>query len=94
MAVVYPNTNEKVAHLGPVKRSVKAELRGRAARVRAAVEAHRRTGALASGTNVVTGVTDSQVFIEDEAVNAINYGHWARDGLTWVSGLHIIEEAL
>ncbi|WP_168171800.1 DUF5403 family protein, partial [Streptomyces noursei] len=41
-----------------------------------------------------TNRTDSTVTLEDPAVYAINYGHWARDGLTWVSGIHAIEAGM
>lgn len=92
MAEVVRNLDSYVAHLPAVKAEVSAELRARAARVAAVVAAHRRTGQLSSRTRA--GRTDSIVYLEDPAVHAINYGHWARDGRTWVSGIHAIEAAL
>ena len=94
MAVVYPNTNDRVAHLPGVKRTVRNELRARAARVEAVVQAHRLTGELARGTGVRTGRTDSTVYMEHEAVHAINYGHVNHWDGSWVPGIHAIEAAL
>ncbi|MFE7288706.1 DUF5403 family protein [Streptomyces noursei] len=94
MATVKPNTDSIVAHLRGVRDAVVDELDQRADRVRAVVEAHRHTGALAAHTRVRTNRTDSTVTLEDPAVYAINYGHWARDGLTWVSGIHAIEAGM
>ena len=91
MATVRNDTDSIVAHLPGVKSAVKEELRGRARRVAAVVDAHRRTGQLKSGTG--TGYTDSHVYLEDPVVHAINYGHRARDG-SWVEGIHAIEAAL
>ncbi|KWT60601.1 hypothetical protein ADL21_18285 [Streptomyces albus subsp. albus] len=94
MATVKPNLDAIVAHMPGVRDAVADELEHRADRVRAVVEAHRRTGALAAHTKVRTNRTDSTVTLEDPAVYAINYGHWARNGLTWVSGIHAIEAGL
>ena len=93
MARVYRNTNDVAAHLPGVRAAVSAELEGRAARVRAVVQAHRRTGRLAGGTDVRVGRTDAVVFISHPAVHAINYGHRDRGG-GWVEGIHAIEAAL
>jgi hypothetical protein len=93
LAYVRPNLDSLVAHMGPVKRVVRQELEGRAARVQAVVSAHRDTGALSSSLEVRTNITDSTVSIEDRAVHAINYGHVAPDG-SWVEGIHAIEAAM
>lgn len=92
MATIRGDLDSVVAHLPAVKREVSAELDQRAARVAAVVAAHRKTGQLSSTTT--SGRTDSVVYLDDPVVVAINYGHWARDGLTWVSGIHAIEAAL
>ncbi|MFF2808638.1 DUF5403 family protein [Streptomyces sp. NPDC058000] len=94
MAEVKPNLDSIVAHMRGVRDTVADELDHRADRVLAVVEAHRHIGALAAHTKVRTNRTDSTVTLEDPAVYAINYGHWARDGLTWVSGIHAIEAGL
>lgn len=87
------NLDSFVAHLPEVKAEVRDELNSRASRVRAVVEAHRLTGALASGMSVRTNITDSVVTLEDPAVMSINYGHMAPDG-SWVEGIHAIEAGL
>ncbi|WP_338932634.1 DUF5403 family protein [Streptomyces netropsis] len=93
MASVDPRLDSIVAHMPGVKAAVREELAARADRVRAVVEAHRRTGALASGLTVRTNRVDSTVTLEDPAVVAINYGHVARDG-SWVEGIHALEAGL
>ncbi|MER7984227.1 DUF5403 family protein [Streptomyces noursei] len=93
MATVKPNTDSVVAHLRGVRDAVADELDHRADRVRAVVEAHRHTGALAAHTKVRTNRTDSTVTLEDPAVFAINYGHLAPNG-RWVPGIHAIETGL
>ncbi|WP_172384861.1 DUF5403 family protein [Streptomyces sp. MNP-20] len=94
MASVVNNLDSIVAHLPGVRDGVADVAEERAERVRAVVEAHRRTGDLASGMDVRVNRTDGVISLEDPAVLSINYGHWARDGLTWVSGIHAIEAAL
>ena len=91
VAQVYRWVDEYVAHMPGVRARVASELEGRAARVRAVISAHRRTGQLQA--NVRVGVTDTQVVMEDPAVYAINYGHAAPNG-RWVPGIHAIEEGL
>ncbi|ARF55117.1 DUF5403 family protein [Streptomyces gilvosporeus] len=93
MAEVKPNLDSIVAHLPGVREAVADELEHRADRVRAVVEAHRHSGALAAHTRVRTNRTDSTVTLEDPAVFAINYGHMAPNG-RWVPGIHAIEAGL
>ncbi|MEV8056574.1 DUF5403 family protein [Streptomyces antimycoticus] len=93
MATVRRDLDSIVAHLPGVRSEVRKALDARAVRVRAVVEAHRRTGDLSSSLEVRTNITDSTVEISDPAVYAINYGHVARDG-SWVPGIHAIEAAL
>ncbi|UQA94928.1 DUF5403 family protein [Streptomyces halobius] len=93
MAEVKRNLDSIVAHMPGVRDAVADELESRADRVRAVVEAHRHTGALASGMTVRTNRTDSTVTLEDPAVVAINYGHLAPNGC-WVAGIHAIEAGL
>ncbi|AIA05405.1 DUF5403 family protein [Streptomyces noursei] len=87
------NLDSIVAHMRGVRDAVANELEHRADRVRAVVEAHRHTGALAAHTRVRTNRTDSTVTLEDPAVYAINYGHSAPNG-RWVPGVHAIEAGL
>ncbi len=94
MAQVYDWADEYVAHLRPVKKEVRRELKTRAARVRAVVAAHVDTGAVSRSLEVSTNYVDSVVSISDPAILSINYGHrHNRDG-SWVEGIHAIEAAL
>ncbi|MFJ9408576.1 DUF5403 family protein [Streptomyces sp. NPDC101393] len=93
MATLRNNLDAFVAHLPPVKKEVRKELDGRAARVRAVVTANSSSGRLARSFKVRTNLTDSTVEISDPAIYAINYGHVASDG-SWVEGIHAIEAGL
>lgn len=93
MATVRRDLDSFVAHMPGVKDAVRTELETRAARVRAVVQAHRHTGALASSVTVRTNSVDSTVSMEDPAVLSINYGHTAENG-RWVPGIHAIEAGL
>ncbi|MBH1936502.1 DUF5403 family protein [Streptomyces sp. AV19] len=94
MATVRRDLASVVAHLPGVKVEVRRVLDERADRVRAVVDAHRRTGAVSRSLTVHTSRVDSTISLEDPAVLAINYGHIdARTG-RWVDGIHAIEAAL
>ncbi|MBA0054294.1 hypothetical protein E0L36_26615 [Streptomyces sp. AJS327] len=93
MATVRNDLDSVVAHMPEVKDAVHVELETRAARVRAVLQAHRHTGALAANTTVRTNLVDSTVTMEDPAVLSINYGHKAVNG-RWVPGIHAIEAGL
>lgn len=93
MASVRRDLDKIVAHMKPVKARVKEVCTERAERVKAAVARHRVTGELERGTGVTVGRTDTTVYIEHEAVDAMEYGHFAPDG-TWVEGIDVLFEAL
>ncbi|MFE9396783.1 DUF5403 family protein [Streptomyces flavidovirens] len=94
MASVINGLDSIVAHMPGVRDAIGDETDASADRVRAVVAAHRHDGDLASGMTVRVNRVDGVVALEDPAVVSINYGHWARDGLTWVSGIHAIEAGL
>ncbi|AUG87142.1 hypothetical protein HOS58_gp10 [Streptomyces phage Attoomi] len=94
MAEVVNGLDRIVARMPGVREAVGDATEASGERVRAVVAAHRNTGALASGMDVKVHRVDGVVSLEDPAVVSINYGHWARDGVTWVSGIHAIEAGL
>lgn len=89
MAVVlYPDTDEVVAHLPGVVTAVSREADRRAATARVRLAAHRRTGA--AKIVVDRGATDSVISLEDEAALAIEFGHADAGTGRPVEGLHIM----
>ncbi|MGW7270815.1 DUF5403 family protein [Streptomyces sp. NPDC054864] len=94
MADVINDLERIVARMPGVREAIADETDASADRVRSVVEVHRHDGDLARGMAVRVNRVDGVVSLEDPAVVSINYGHWARDGITWVSGIHAIEAGL
>lgn len=96
MAVVYPNTNDRVAHMPEVRKAVRL-LRDEYARsARANLRAHRETGNHRIRTLMED--TDGLVILEGRDPLAVEYGRagYVRDdGVTVgpMDGLHILGRA-
>lgn len=99
MATVYKGTGLKMAKLPGVQGALDVAAARVMARAKANIAGHTDTGHYAASLHVQTvpgrsGVKDRLVVAGDPAAIAIEYGHFARDGKTYVAGLHPLGKAI
>ena len=82
---------KKLVRLPAVRGAVRGERDAIASRARSLFAAHDRPG----GHSITTsdGAVDASVWLEGPAPVALERGHFARDGKTFVEGIHVMGRA-
>ncbi|GGU45917.1 DUF5403 family protein [Lentzea flava] len=95
MAEIYYDIADTIAHLPGVRQAVKTAAETIAAKAKADLASHRKTGK--AEIEVEHRDTDSSVSLVDEAAVSIEYGHFVdlseADEVVFAKGLYIIHRA-
>jgi hypothetical protein len=95
MAEVYRSAAIEAARMAGQDPEMDAAAARIVGRIQAAAAGHNRTGDFASSLEVIAvpgkrGVTDRLIVSSDPNAVSIEFGHLARDGTTFVDGLHLM----
>lgn len=93
MAIVYANTNKRIAKMAGLQPVIQSAAEGIKAKAAANAARHVDTGNYLGSLSIVKRGIDREVVADDPASTIIELGHLTKSG-TWVPGQHILMGAV